>query len=166
MNADAILTGKEFDPHCAEVHVLAVDDSLLDRKVIEKLLVTSAYKVTVVDSGNKALEVLGVKGEGSQGSSCIHASLIITDYSMPGMTGYELLKRVKGTAFLKEIPVVIMSSENIPNRIQRCLDEGAEDFLMKPVQMKDVVRLKAHIRTPLSTFDKDILSVSCSEGQP
>eukprot|EP00250_Pteridium_aquilinum_P009644 c18822_g1_i1 orf=543-980(+) len=125
-----------FDSRCAaEVHVLAVDDSVLDRKVIERLLRTSSYKVTTVDSGNKALEVLGI--EGSQGAVCINISLIITDYSMPGMTGYDLLRKVKETSALKEIPVVIMSSENVPNRIKRCLDEGAEEFIMKPVQMAD-----------------------------
>jgi two-component response regulator (ARR-A family) len=67
--------------------------------------------------------------------------MIITDYWMPGMTGYELLKRVKESSELKEIPVVIMSSENVPNRITRCLEEGAEDFLLKPVRPADVSRL-------------------------
>ncbi|KAI5070125.1 hypothetical protein GOP47_0014468 [Adiantum capillus-veneris] len=131
-------------PSLTEVHVLAVDDSVLDRKMIERLLRTSSYKVTTVDSGNKALEVLGI--EGSLGLQ-INISLIITDYCMPGMTGYELLKRIKETSALKEIPVVIMSSENVPNRIQRCLEEGAKEFIMKPVQLADVERLKSHIQS-------------------
>jgi two-component response regulator ARR-A family len=42
---------------------------------------------------------------------------------VPGMTGYELLKRVKESAALSDILVVIMSSENVPNRITRCLEE-------------------------------------------
>lgn len=127
-----------------EIHVLAVDDSLLDRKVIERLLRTSSYHVTTVDSGSKALEFLGVAG--THGSVNVNINLIITDYCMPGMTGFELLKRVKETSALKEIPVVIMSSENVPNRIERCLAEGAEEFIMKPVQLADVQRLKAHVR--------------------
>jgi two-component response regulator (ARR-A family) len=49
----------------------------------------------------------------------IDVNLIITDYCMPGMTGYDLLKRVKGSSSLKDIPVVIMSSENVPARINR-----------------------------------------------
>nr|AAS82604.1 putative response regulator [Zea mays] len=43
--------------------------------------------------------------------------------AVPGMTGYELLKRVKESAALSDILVVIMSSENVPNRITRCLEE-------------------------------------------
>lgn len=127
-----------------EVHVLAVDDSLIDRKVVEKLLKTSAYKVTVVDSGKRALEILETLG--SVSVDAYEINLIITDYCMPGMTGYDLLKRIKGTSALKEIPVVIMSSENVPNRIKRCLAEGAEDFLLKPLQPADVKRLRGHVR--------------------
>ncbi|KHG04258.1 Two-component response regulator ARR9 -like protein [Gossypium arboreum] len=43
-----------------QFHVLAVDDSLIDRKLIERLLKTSSYQVTAVDSGSKALEFLGL----------------------------------------------------------------------------------------------------------
>ena len=50
-------------------------------------------------------------------------NLIITDYCMPGMTGYDLLRRVKGSSSLKDIPVVIMSSENVPARISRRMPE-------------------------------------------
>lgn len=114
-------------------HVLAVDDSLVDRVVISRLLRSSKYRVTTVDSGKKALEVLSLDHQSVQ--------LIITDYCMPEMTGYDLLKRVKESAELRGIPVVIMSSENSPSRIRRCLDEGAEEFLIKPVRPSDVSRL-------------------------
>ncbi|CAN6444052.1 unnamed protein product [Victoria cruziana] len=96
----------------APFHVLAVDDSLIDRKLIEKLLKISSYHVTSFDSGTKALEYLGVNHE-------IEVNLIITDYCMPGMTGYDLLKQIKGSSSLKDIPVVVMSSENLPSRINR-----------------------------------------------
>jgi two-component response regulator (ARR-A family) len=66
----------------------------------------------------------------------------MTDYSMPGMTGYELLKKIKESSAFREVPVVIMSSENILPRIDRCLEEGAEDFLLKPVKLSDVKRLR------------------------
>ncbi|XP_074561068.1 two-component response regulator ORR5-like isoform X1 [Curcuma longa] len=121
----------------AAIHVLAVDDSSVDRAVIAGLLRSSKYRVTAVDSGKKALELLGMEP---------NVNMIITDYWMPEMTGYELLKRVKESSKLREIPVVIMSSENVPNRINRCLEEGAEDFLLKPVRPSDVSRLSSWIR--------------------
>ncbi|PON98839.1 Two-component response regulator [Trema orientale] len=130
----------------AQFHVLAVDDSIIDRKLIETLLKTSSYQVTAVDSGTKALEFLGLyDDEDDDDSARIPISLIITDYSMPGMTGYDLLRRIKKSTSLKDVPVVIMSSENVPSRIDRCLEEGAEEFFMKPVQLSDVKRLKPHM---------------------
>ncbi|XP_031498493.1 two-component response regulator ORR3-like [Nymphaea colorata] len=119
-------------------HVLAVDDSLIDRKLIEKLLKISSYHVTSFDSGSKALEYLGLNHE-------MEVNLIITDYCMPGMTGYDLLKQIKGSSSLRDIPVVVMSSENLPSRINRCLEGGAEEFFVKPVQLSDVNRLKPHL---------------------
>ncbi|KAJ0755070.1 putative response regulator and transcription factor RR-A-type family [Helianthus annuus] len=129
-----------------ELHVLAVDDSNIDRKVIERLLKVSSFKVTVVDSGSRALQYLGLEdNNNSTHFDDLKVNMIITDYSMPGMTGFELLKKIKNSSTLKEIPVVIMSSENILTRIDRCLEEGAEDYLLKPVKLSDVRRLKDSI---------------------
>ncbi|WVZ24671.1 hypothetical protein V8G54_003215 [Vigna mungo] len=135
-----------------EVHVLAVDDSLVDRKVIERLLKVLACKVTAVDSGLRALQLLGLLDEQkipseTNGFAGLKVDLIITDYCMPGMTGYELLKKIKESSTFKETPVVIMSSENVLPRIDRCLEEGAEDFIVKPVKLSDVKRLKDYMTT-------------------
>ncbi|TYI33457.1 hypothetical protein ES332_A04G134300v1 [Gossypium tomentosum] len=136
-----------------EVHVLAVDDSLVDRKVIERLLRISSCKVTAVDSGRRALQYLGLDEEiqkkETNGFDGLKVDLIITDYCMPGMTGYELLKKVKESSAFREIPVVIMSSENVIARIDRCLEEGAEDFIVKPVKLSDVKRIIDYTTTEL-----------------
>ncbi|EEF42256.1 two-component response regulator ARR5 [Ricinus communis] len=128
-----------------EVHVLAVDDSLVDRKVIERLLKITSCKVTAVDSGRRALQFLGLDEEKSTSIQGLKVDLIITDYCMPGMTGYELLKKIKESSTFREIPVVIMSSENVMARIDRCLEEGAEDFLVKPVKLSDVKRIRDYM---------------------
>ncbi|PQQ08454.1 two-component response regulator ARR5-like [Prunus yedoensis var. nudiflora] len=63
-----------------ELHVLAVDDSHVDRKVIERLLKISSCKVTAVDSGTRALQYLGLDGEKSSvgfDSSIISATVFV-----------------------------------------------------------------------------------------
>ncbi|CAN6232543.1 unnamed protein product [Urochloa humidicola] len=120
----------------ATPHVLAVDDSSVDRAIIAAILRSSRFRVTAVESGKRALELLGKEPD---------VSMIITDYWMPEMTGYELLKKVKESSKLKQIPVVIMSSENVQTRISRCLEEGAEDFLVKPVRASDVSRVFSRV---------------------
>ncbi|XP_004290880.1 PREDICTED: two-component response regulator ARR8-like [Fragaria vesca subsp. vesca] len=150
-------------------HVLAVDDSVIDRKLLERLLKGSSYKVTCVDSGDEALKYLGLvdhdylksadsssstppspqqQSSELEGSKVIN--LIMTDYCMPGMSGYDLLKRVKGSSW-KDIPVVVMSSENVPSRINMCLEEGAEEFLLKPLQISDLKKLQPYL---LKTLDQ------------
>ncbi|XP_076899190.1 two-component response regulator ORR3-like [Bidens hawaiensis] len=131
------------------LHVLAVDDSNIDRKLIERLLKTLSYNVTAVDSGTKALEFLGLqdceKLPSFSPNPEVEVNLVITDYCMPGMTGFELLRKIKESKSLKDIPVVIMSSDNIPARINRCLEEGAEEFFLKPVRLSDVDKLKPYL---------------------
>ncbi|KAE8100713.1 hypothetical protein FH972_018580 [Carpinus fangiana] len=147
-------------------HVLAVDDSLIERKILERLLRESSCKVTCVDSGDKALEYLRLldtqESDSTASSSSTQSSqqeglkvnLIMTDYSMPGMSGYDLLKRVKGSSW-KDIPVVVMSSENVPSRISMCLEEGAEEFLLKPLQLTDLNKLQPHLLKSLVHSNQD-----------
>ncbi|XP_042509563.1 two-component response regulator ORR3-like [Macadamia integrifolia] len=127
-----------------KLHVLAVDDSVVDRKMIEKLFRSSSFRVTTAESGTRALELLGLDKESSHCQEP-KVNMIITDYCMPGMTGFDLLKIVKESSNLRGIPVVIMSSENVPTRINRCLEEGAEEFLQKPLKRSDVSRLHSHM---------------------
>ncbi|PWZ09492.1 Two-component response regulator ORR4 [Zea mays] len=117
-------------------HVLAVDDSIIDRKLIEMLLKSSSYQVTTVDSGNKALELLGLRDNGAEDASPPSSSSSSSSSSSPDH---------QGSSSLKDIPVVIMSSENVPARISRCLQDGAEEFFLKPVKPADMKKLKSHL---------------------
>ncbi|XP_061987746.1 two-component response regulator ARR17-like [Populus nigra] len=139
------LPSMEFD-FDEKPHVLAVDDSLIDRKVIERLLINSTCKVTTAENGKRALEYLGLADGQHPSHSDLKVNMIITDYSMPGMTGYELLKRIKESPTMKEIPVVVVSSENIPTRINQCMEGGAQEFLLKPLQLSDATKLRCHIK--------------------
>ncbi|OIW00350.1 hypothetical protein TanjilG_27602 [Lupinus angustifolius] len=133
---------EESPSGAAELHVLAVDDSFVDRKVIERLLKVSSCKVTVVESGTRALQYLGLDGDKSS-------------------FGFD-----QESSVFREIPVVIMSSENILTRIDRCLEEGAEEFLLKPVKLADVRRLtdfimRGEVKEDEKTSQKRKLSDNC-----
>jgi len=144
--------GGEGNAAAAAMRVLVVDDSPVDRKVVELLLRNhkggaAPFHVTAVDSGRKAMELIGPKGQGKLGSSDTDANeptvdIVLTDYCMPEMTGYDLLRAIKALSSPNPIPVVVMSSENEPQRISRCLTAGAEDFILKPLKSKDVQRLR------------------------
>ncbi|XP_051124124.1 two-component response regulator ARR8-like [Andrographis paniculata] len=154
----------------SQFHVLAVDDSLIDRKLIERLLKTSSYQVTAVESGVKALEYLGLLDDHENSDTNtdheLEVNLIITDYCMPGITGFDLLRKIKESTSLKDIPVVIMSSENVPSRINSCLEQGAEEFFLKPVQQSDVNKLRPHLmKGKLIKEDEDEVEVEVEEEE-
>ncbi|CAN4118519.1 unnamed protein product [Withania somnifera] len=88
-----------------QFHVLAVDDSLIDRKLIERLFRISSCQVTTVDSGSKALEFLGLQEEQD-------------DQNHPNQPCVSPSNQQESSS-LRNIPVVIMSSENVPSRITR-----------------------------------------------
>ncbi|GMP69214.1 hypothetical protein CsSME_00028555 [Camellia sinensis var. sinensis] len=117
--------------------VLVVDDSLLDRKLIERLLTNSSCKLSTAKNRQRALEFLGL-GDGQHSiNSNSKVNLIITDYCMPGMSGYELLKKVKESSDLKEIPVVIVSSENVSTRIKKiCKISNKTQFRRRNLKKK------------------------------
>ncbi|KAH7670748.1 two-component response regulator ARR-A family protein [Dioscorea alata] len=131
-----------------KVRVLVVDDSPVDRKVVGMLLkrCDALFEVISADNGMKAMQILGLNegnadcpvGKGQK------IDIILTDYCMPEMTGYDLLKAVKENDCPRSIPVVIMSSENDPQRIKRCLAVGAEDFFLKPLKAQDAQKLKQY----------------------
>uniref|UniRef100_A0ACD5YNG5 Uncharacterized protein n=1 Tax=Avena sativa TaxID=4498 RepID=A0ACD5YNG5_AVESA len=146
----------------AAVRVLVVDDSPVDRKVVELLLRShragaAAFHVTTVDSGKKAMELLLLGLDDAQGKQQQRRSvdMVLTDYCMPEMTGYDLLRAIKALGSANPIPVVVMSSENEPQRISRCLTAGAEDFIVKPLRTKDVQRLRDCSAVRLRQATKD-----------
>ncbi|KAG8390182.1 hypothetical protein BUALT_Bualt01G0057000 [Buddleja alternifolia] len=137
-----------MDAAVEKIHVLAVDDNIIDRKIVERLLKNSSCEVTTAENAERALEYLGLidKNQGSGNyNRASKVNMIITDYCMPGMTGYELLKKIKESSHMKDVPVVIMSSENVPTRINECLEEGAEMFMIKPLKYSDVKKLRCHL---------------------
>ncbi|KAG2583582.1 hypothetical protein PVAP13_6KG234700 [Panicum virgatum] len=117
-------------------HVLVVDDTFLDRLVASHVLKSCNIRVTIMEGPKQALEFLNVEHD---------VKLILTDYCMPDMTGYDLLMEIKESPKLKHIPVVIMSSDNIPERMKKCLDAGAKEYIIKPLTAVDVPRVLSYI---------------------
>ncbi|CAI0556026.1 unnamed protein product [Linum tenue] len=156
------------------IHVLVVDDCSLDRRIVGKLLQKASFKVTSVESGKKAMEVLGLDivdvhqttTETANADSVVDdcsstlnndnkIDLILTDYCMPEMNGYDLLVAVKKHSERKATPpVVILSSEYNPQRISSCLESGAEEFLQKPLKPKDMEKFRTYVASAAATLTR------------
>ncbi|TVU06671.1 hypothetical protein EJB05_49895 [Eragrostis curvula] len=120
----------------ASPHVLVVHDATVDRFIASKLLRRSNIQVTAVEGPKQALKVLDEEND---------VKLILTDYCMPEMTGYDLLMAVKESPKLKHLPVVIMSADSITSRIKECMDGGAKEYIVKPIRATDIARILSYI---------------------
>jgi len=120
----------------SEVHVLVVDDERICRTVTSSLLRRCGYRVTTASSGEEALELLRRGTE-------FH--LLLTDVMMPGVDGPALLQIVRNDERLRDMPVVMMSANEHSETVFRCIQYGAEDYLLKPVSRKAVMHMWQHV---------------------
>lgn len=90
-------------------------------------------KVNVARDGEEALDYLFGHGKYSDRNSYPIPSLILLDLKMPGIDGFEVLRRIKNTDILKRIPVVILTSSKEEGDRTLSYDIGANSYLLKPV---------------------------------
>ena len=73
--------------------------------------------------------------------------LIITDHFLPGMTGAEFLKDLKGMDKYKHIHVIVLSTTKSDRELERYREMGALDYVIKPVSYDEYVKVAAHIKS-------------------
>jgi len=115
-------------------NVLIVDDSNTMRAVIKKVISISGFKMgQCIEAGNgkKALEVLTDN----------QVDVIVSDINMPEMNGFELLKSLKEDDLLKNIPVILISTESSEKRMQDAFNLGAKGFIKKPFTPEAVKKI-------------------------
>ena len=101
--------------------ILAVDDTPTNLSLIAGLL-RDRYRIKVATNGAKALEL----------ASANPPDLILLDVMMPGLNGYEVLERIRADSRLCHIPVVMITAVDQIESVIRCIELGAEDYLLKP----------------------------------
>jgi len=104
--------------------ILTVDDSKTIRRIIKGMIATLGYEPIEADCGAAAMKILGSNGEG--------IALIMLDWNMPGMSGLEVLEAIKGKEGLKDIPVMMVTTEAEQSNIVKAIKSGAASYLTKP----------------------------------
>ncbi|MEO6908157.1 MAG: response regulator, partial [Abditibacteriaceae bacterium] len=106
----------------AQAQVLVVDDIEANRKILLYQLEEQGHAVAMAQNGIEALEKM-------QGQSF---DLVLLDIMMPVMDGYAVLERLKSDKELQHIPVVVISALGDMDSVVRCIEMGAEDYVIKP----------------------------------
>ncbi|KAK6155483.1 hypothetical protein DH2020_009731 [Rehmannia glutinosa] len=134
------------------VRVLLVEADDSTRQIIAALLRKCSYRVAAVSDGLKAWEVL-------KGSPC-NIDLILTEVELPSISGYALLTLIMEHEVCKNIPVIMMSSQDSVSTVYKCMLRGATDFLVKPVRKNELRNLWQHV------WRKQASSTSAGLGPP
>ena len=108
--------------------VLIVDDEMINRELLETIL-SMNYDITTVESGFAAMDALHAEPD--------VYSLILLDIIMPRMSGFDVIEACKSDDTLKEIPIIVMTSEKSAE--VRSIRMGAADFIAKPYRMPEVI---------------------------
>ncbi len=108
------------------ISILVVDDELMMRKLVEKILSRDGFQVTLASDGNEALAILAQK----------KVDIVISDIKMPGLNGFELLQAVK-----KEYPsiaVIMMTAYGDTYSVKDALLLGADEYVTKPFRSQEI----------------------------
>jgi DNA-binding response OmpR family regulator len=102
--------------------LLIVDDNPMMRTFLTSYL-GKRYDVVALSSAEEALDWLFDKN---------YPDMIIADYDLEGMDGYQLVERIRLSSVTREIPMIIISGKSSSENRIRCLTAGADDYISKP----------------------------------
>jgi len=113
------------------VTILLAEDSETNINTVSEYLTIKGYQVVVARNGAEAIER----------ARETRPAVIVMDIQMPGMDGLEATRRVRADADLKKIPIIAMTALTMPGDRERCLEAGANEYVGKPISLKDLVRM-------------------------
>jgi len=132
--------------------ILVVDDTKSDRNLFKLLLTRSGFLVETASDGNEALEILKNKD----------FDLVLCDYLMPNLNGYEFLMRVRQEPKFSHVIVIIITSDESDETKTRLLKAGANDFVHKGDSHDEIVaRIRVHLNANAAQADRKVLEVVC-----
>jgi chemotaxis family two-component system response regulator Rcp1 len=120
------------------MEVLLVEDSEVDAWLTGEVLQSCGVRVNLnqMSEGNEALNCLMKLGPFQQAAT---PDLILLDLNMPGMDGFDFLYSIKQVPFLRDIPVVILTTSALEKDIDRTFQYQAVAYLEKPLSAEEIV---------------------------
>ena len=112
-----------------QFNVLAVDDIPLNLLLVQKMLSKFNFQLRTAANGQQALDAVSQK----------KPDLILLDLMMPGIDGFEVIRRLRENPETADIQIVILSALNSNEDIVKGFNVGANDFIMKPIIMEKLL---------------------------
>lgn len=109
--------------------VLVVDDVPLNILLIKKMLSQYTFEIRTANSGQAALDAIVEK----------KVDLLLLDLMMPGIDGFEVIRRLRASEDTKDLPIIILSALNSEQDISKGFQLGANDFINKPIILEKLI---------------------------
>jgi len=130
-------TQTEVDRPDSHLHILLVEDNIVNQKVVKKMLEILGHRVEIANDGNEGVSMFKTGG----------FNFIFMDMHMPNLDGVEATKIIRNHEKKgRHIPIVALTANVLDEDKQLCFAAGMDDFLTKPVRkniLKDAVRRNA-----------------------
>jgi NIMA (never in mitosis gene a)-related kinase len=120
-----------------QIKILVAEDDNFQRLALIDILELCHYGVTALENGKLARDELMREDA--------NYDLVLLDLMMPEMDGLELLSFMRQTDKLKDVPVIMMSSDGEMASVATCMSTGAKDYLIKPIRIQNVKGLASHV---------------------
>ena len=112
------------------LNILAVDDDLINIKLLKSMLMKNPDVAEVIEARNGA-DAITVLKERSD------IDMILLDIIMPVMGGLEMLQIVRADENLKQLPIIVLTTDE--TKKSEALEFGANSFIMKPIRRDDLI---------------------------
>src|SRR4051812_47369818 len=109
--------------------ILVIEDDVTFRDVLCANLEDEGYQVIPLETGTNAIST----------AASLLPDIILVDYRLPGLDGYEICRQLKSFGPTRNIPVIMITGRNSESDIVTALELGAEDFLSKPFSNKILI---------------------------
>ena len=124
------------NPVISPKKILIGEDDLDDQELLKEIFTSIDGSFTLIFAANGS-QVLSYLDKNPDDLPC----LIILDYNMPGLNGAEILKELKKSKRFNSIPKIIWSTSRSGTYKDICLELGANDYLVKPSNLNDLVEI-------------------------
>ena len=115
----------------ANKKVLVVDDEVHILHVVAIKLRNNGFDVVTAQNGSDALEIIKEQSP----------DMIVTDYKMPGMTGLEMIQKIRESHLVKAVPVVMLTARGFAVDPEQLDEYDIAEFLSKPFSPKELLRI-------------------------
>lgn len=118
-------------------HVLVIEDQVVDQTVLQQVLTSAGFDVTIAGQGERGIEIIKRGG----------IDLVLLDIVLPGLDGYEILERLREMPEADGIPVIVISGLDAAADRVRSFELGAADCVTKPFHRHELLaRVRSQLR--------------------